>query len=484
MPHPKRILLVNPSMQGFYRGSRVKRAITQSPPLNIAVIAGALQRAGHRVHAIDLDGEPWLESSLEDILQQVQPDLIGMSFRTPVFGEACRIATRIRALAPGILMVAGGVHPSVRPEEVIRAPSVVAGGVHPSVRPGEVIRAPFDVAVINEGDDTMLELAAGWALEDIAGIAYLDHDTVVKTPPRAQVADLDGLARPAWNLFNLRPYSRRGLVARHPPVADLESSRGCPAKCVYCTRSLFGEGFRAKSPRRIVDEIEEAIAFGFRSFNLVDDSFTSDITRATRMCEELLRRGLRIPWTLTNGIRVSHTHEEFFIKAAASGLEIVAFGLETGSQKLLNRVGKGATLNQGRRAVKWARDAGITTMGYFMVGLPGESEESLEATLAFAKELELDFAKFSITVPLPGTELFDIWRPHIDETRYRDFSIHTPSREAFTNPDMSWDQIEGFLKRAYRDFYWRPSYLKKRLTRDFKDGNLLFNLRVAMEMPW
>lgn len=460
----KRILLINPSMQTYYDQMKVKSAITQSPPLNIAVIAGALLRQGHQVRALDLDGEPWREAELSEILQSFQPDIVGMTFRTPVFREARRIANRVRMLMPNVQIIAGGVHSSVRPEEVVQG--------------------PFDVAIINEGDHSVLELADGLPLEEINGICYLKDGVPTRTAPRGQVQELDSLAKPAWHLFDVRPYKRKSLVARHPPVVDLESSRGCPAKCIYCTQTLFGDGFRGKSPARFVDEVEAALHYGFKSFNLVDDSFTTDIRRSIAICEELIRRNLKVPWTLTNGIRVSHTNEDFFQIAAKAGLYIAAFGLETGAQKLLNTVGKGATLNQARRAVSQARKHGITTVGYFMVGLPGEDQETLNTTLEFAKELELDFAKFSITVPLPGTELFDRWEPYIDKEAYHNFNIHKASREAFTNPGLSWEEIEAFLGKAYRAFYFRRDYLKKRFIRDFKEGNLLFNARAALEIQW
>lgn len=460
----KRILLINPSMQSYYAQMPVKRAITQSPPLNLAVLAGALLEARHEVRVLDLDGAPWQETRLQQLLHHFQPHLVGFTFRTPLFREASRLALIVRTLLPGAMRVAGGVHASVRPEEVVRG--------------------PFDVAVINEGDETLLELLEDRPLECIPGIAFLKDGEPFLTPERPQVRALDPLPFPAWQLFDVPSYNRRSLVARRPPVADLESSRGCPAKCIYCTQTLFGEGFRARSPKRFVDMVAHALGFGFKSFNLVDDSFTTDLKRSISVCEELIRRGIQVPWTLTNGIRVSHTSEEFFPIAARAGLSIVAFGLETGSQALLNTVGKGATLDQGRRAVARARAAGITTVGYFMVGLPGETPETLQATLDFACELDLDFAKFSITVPLPGTQLFERWKEHVTPETYHDFNIHKPSRSAFTNPDISWDQIEAFLKRAYRAFYFRREYLERRFLRDVREGNLVFNARAALEIPW
>ena len=220
-------------------------------------------------------------------------------------------------------------------------------------------------------------------------------------PERPLIQDLDSLPMPAWKLFDMSRYSNKSLVARTIPVADLESSRGCRAQCIYCTKGVFGSDYRMKSPSRFVDEIEHAQAAGFNAFNLVDDSFTTRTSRAHAICEEILHRGIHMPWTCTNGLRVGNVDEEFFQLARRSGCWLVAFGFESGSDEVLKRIKKGATVRQAERAVKWARKHGFVILGYFMVGLPGETRETIRQTATFASSLDIDFAKFSITMPLP-----------------------------------------------------------------------------------
>jgi len=458
----RRILLINPSLGDYYRHIRVGGAISTSPPLNLAALAGALVAQGHRVRVVDLAVQG--ERVVARVVRRFAPDLVGITVRTPLLPAAQVLARQVRRLAPGALVVGGGPHATTRPEDLLSR--------------------GFDVVVMGEGEEALCELAEGRPLPEATGIVYRSDGGVVRTSAGRRVVDLDRLAYPAWHLFDLARYRKRSLVAPHPPVADLESSRGCAASCIYCTHSVHGRRFRAKTPRRFVDEVSHALRAGFRSFNLVDDNFTADQGRAVAICEEILRRRLRVRWTLTNGIRVPDGSKAFFRVAARAGLELVAFGIESGTQSLLDGVGKGATLKQAREAVAAARAEGILTVGYFMVGLPGETVESLVATAAFARELDLDFAKFSITLPLPGTALFRTWARFIRPEYLPTLNIHRNNRDLLTHPDLSWSELEGFLTAAYRAFYFRPDYLLRRLVRDMRNGRLLVDAVSALGIRW
>ncbi len=447
-----RVLLVNPTMGDYCQHSKVKAAITLSPPLNLALLAGNLERHGHTATIWDLDAERLAaepDGALEARLGAESPDIIGVTFRTPLFPQARRIAELARKVCPSALLVAGGVHPSTRPDEVLEA-------------------APFDVAVRGEGDDSIVQLVDGDSYEEIGGLSWRGG----RTDDRPPIQELDALAFGAWNQFDLSRYSRSSLVAHTAPVADLEFSRGCRARCVYCTKGVFGSDWRSKSPERFVDELEHAKAHGFRGFNLVDDSFTTITSRAIATCEEMLRRDVDLPWTCTNGIRVGNVNEEFFRVARRAGCYLLAFGFESGSDAVLKRIKKGATVSQARRAVGWARKYGFTILGYFMVGLPGETEETIRETAEFAASLDVDFAKFSITMPLPGTPLYEEWAGSIRDPRKYDFSIHQPDNGLYDHPDFTWPELEAHTKAAYRTFYGRPRYVARRLLRSLRSGQL------------
>ncbi len=435
-----RVLLIRPGLGSYYRGVGVGLAVTTSPPLNLAMLAAALERGGHEVRVWDL--EPAARPGLRQELRRFEPHIAGLTFRTPQWREACRLAGMIREVLPEALVAAGGPHASSLPR------STVTDG-------------PFQLAVRGEGEGPIVALADGEAREQIAGLTWADGES---GPPEAS-SDLDSLPLPAWHHFPLRAYRRRSLVAPHTPTADLESSRGCLARCVYCTKAVFGRSFRPYSAERFVAGVQQAARHGFRSFNLVDDSFTTQPRRAAAICEALLSRGIRLPWTCTNGLRVTGVDEAFFRLAKRAGCRLVAFGLETGSDHLLRSIGKGTSTQAARRAVAAAHAAGITTLGFFMLGLPGETRQTLAATIEFATSLELDWAKFSLTMPLPGTPLWEIWRPQLKRDFDPDLSIHRPAREWFEHPDLPWPVLERARRRAYLDFYGRPRWAARRALR-------------------
>ncbi len=448
-------VFINPSMGDYYRDAKVQAAITLSPPLNLAAVAAAARRAGHEVAALDLEAAG--DVDVAQWLRDEAPDMVGITFRTPLFPQARQLAELAREVVPEALRIAGGVHASTRGRET-------------------VTRAPFHAAVRGEGDATIVEILEGRPFEQIQGLTWPGGET----PARPLLQDLDALPMPAWDLFDLRRYQTRSLVAKIAPVADLESSRGCRARCVYCTKGVFGDKYRVKSPGRMVDEIEHARAAGFRAFNLVDDSFTTLTGRAIAVCEELIRRRVDMPWTLTNGIRVANVNEEFFRVAREAGCYLLAFGFESGSDEVLKRIKKGATTRQAARAVGWARKYGFTILGYFMVGLPGETPETIAETARFAASLDVDYAKFSITMPLPGTPLYDQWAGNIRDEEQYDFSIHKPAPALYDHPDFSWPELERHTRAAYRTFYGRPGFVARRVLRSMQRGEITREARYTL----
>ncbi len=433
-----RILLIRPGLGAYYSGVGAGLAVTHSPPVNLATLAAAATDAGHRVRVWDLEVAKRDDPAAE--LKSFRPDLVGLTFRTPQWRQARAIARLVRSVLPRTMLVAGGPHASSMPEDTLEG-------------------APFDIVVRGEGEAPLVALASGTDPIDIPGVHRPDGAQLPPNPSE----DLDHLPLPAWQHFDMAAYRAPTLVARRTPTADLESSRGCLARCLYCTKAVFGRRFAPLSPERFVASVDHARAFGFRSFNLVDDSFTTDIPRASTICELLAQHDEPLPWTATNGIRVTGVDEAFFRLARRSGCTMLAFGLESGSDELLRAVGKGANTEQGRHAVRAAHAAGISTLGYFMLGLPGESLETLEATIDFATSLDLDWAKFALTMPLPGTPLWSLWKRHLTRPFDPNFSAHRPAREWFAHPDLPWDTLEAARRRAYLTFYGRPAWVTRQI---------------------
>ncbi len=291
---------------------------------------------------------------------------------------------------------------------------------------------------------------------------------------------------PAWHLFDIKQYKNSRLSSRRNPVGHIETSRGCLAQCNFCSKVIFGSKPRVKSPKRVVDEMAYMLDSGFKEIHVADDSFTQDIQRAKEVCREILRRGLRFPWALISGIRVNMVDLEFLSLAKNAGCWQVGFGLETGDQDVLNRINKKITLKEAENAIHLAKKAGLDTFGFFIFALAGETEVSMERTIAFAKRLPLDTAKFDICIPYPGTRYYSELKEQgrIKSYDWSKYVCHQTESPLFDHPNIPWDKIELCYKRAFREFYLRPSYFFRRFWRSLRRHDILYDIKYFLKTKW
>jgi len=419
-------------------------------PLGIAYIASVLRENGYKARIIDCT----LGVSHKDllgILLTESPDIIGISATTPTFENAKKIASSIRGILPKAKIVLGGCHVTALPEEAL------SDGC-------------FDIGIIGEGEETFLELVQKIekrglsCLEDICGIAYRNNGSVFVSKRRPPIKDLNTLPFPARELLpELSKYSPTPASYRRLPLATLMTSRGCPMQCKFCDRSIFGSGYRQREPENILDEIEELVyRFSIKEIRFFDDAFTFDKERIFKLCEGFKRRGLKVSWTcLTTVTAVS----ERLLKAMRkAGCWQVLYGLESGDNQMLEILGKGNTLQQNRSAVYLAKQTGLGVRGDFLVGAPGETKESLNNTLNFAKGLPLDYAHFNKFVPYPGTEFYKMLIKQGFRFNFsKCCSITSHSAVIYTPEGISREEFKKFLDRAHREFYLRPRHILKRL---------------------
>ncbi len=319
------------------------------------------------------------------------------------------------------------------------------------------------------------------SLRNIKGITYKDSKGQIKNnSSRELIKNLDELPMPAWHLFNSKIYMNPKAIARESPVGTIGTSRGCVYGCTYCNKSVFGRMFRAKSVKRVVDEFELLLKNGFKEIHVWDDMFATDLKRAKEICNEIIKRKLKFSWQLECGVRVNCVDKEFFEKCVKSGCYKVAFGFESGNDDILKSINKGTTTQQARDAVKWAKQAGMETSGFFMMGLPEDTIKTMNQTIDFACSLGLDYAKATILLPLPSTQLFEEFEKKglLKTKDWSKYNFHTASR-VYNHPTLDWETLGKYYDKFHKKFYFRPSYIINRLFRSIKKGELLDDIKMA-----
>lgn len=460
-----RVLLINPSYKVTYKSTMARFGVPFYPVLSLATIIPKVKQSGHEVQVMDLCYEDFNLPQIQERIRTWKPDVVGLTGTTPLFSQIRTIARAVKEISRDIVTVGGGAHCSALPELALE-------------------EAGFDYVCFGEGDFTLAQIANGRNPADILGVVRRDGGgNIVKNAPSGWLKDLDDLPYPSWDEFHLPQYERywSRLIARRKPVAFFETTRGCVFSCNYCgSKNTVGRGFRKKSVARVLDEMKYSRRHGFREFFIVDDIFTTDVPRVKEICEGIIREKIDISWSCANGIRVDSGDQEMFTLMQRAGCYKVAFGFESGDDRVLKEFGKGgkATVEAARGTVKMARKAGIDVFGFFMVGLLQDTEESMAKTIALGRELETDVLKISISVPFPGTPMYADLKAKglLKQFDWDKYNVYNPQR-LYEHPTLSWDTIEKYYRLAYRKMVLtNPSFYARRLWHGLKTGEFFYDI--------
>ena len=360
------------------------------PPLSLSYLASVLDGEGIEVKILDFLVNRYHPRKLRQELEEYRPQLVGATCVTLNYPIAARMLKLCKAFDPNIMTAIGGPHVTFALKETL-------------------LQAPWiDAIVIGEGEKTLAELARaveeGKDFHQVAGIAFVDGGIVVKTSPQTRIENLDQIPLPARRLLPIARYRALGTPC------TVITSRGCPYSCIFCSgRRMFGPRIRFRNPGLVVDEIEEIQRdFGSTQINIVDDTFTLNHHHARAVCEEMLRRNLKIKWSVF--ARVDNVTEDLAQLMKRAGCEWMLFGVESADEEILKTIRKGITPDGVVRGVKTAAEAGIRVFNSFILGLPGESWDTAMKSMAFADELYQKYGAkygFHILSPLPGTELYE-----------------------------------------------------------------------------
>jgi anaerobic magnesium-protoporphyrin IX monomethyl ester cyclase len=262
---------------------------------------------------------------------------------------------------------------------------------------------------MGEGEDAMVEIAVccerDFGFSGVKGIAYKDKGEVRFTSRREFVEDLDSLPFPSRDLFDNETYKRYYVGRFGYSISPLITSRGCPFSCDFCSRPVFGQSFRSRSAVNVVDEVEEIVGLGYDRVWFADDCFTLHRDSLMSVCDELVKRRLNVGWECLS--RVDTMDREVAVKMRLAGCVRVFFGIESGTDRILSLMQKQITVEQARKAVYNAKEAGLKVGAFFILGYPGDTDESVLDTVRFASGLPLDYLSFTLPYPIPGTTLFD-----------------------------------------------------------------------------
>jgi len=436
------VILINP-----YDENAVKNSLGFiTPPLNLMYLASSLEHASFSVKIIDDDLLQRGYHKVSQMAAKLNPKIIALTATTSTIKTAMKYIKSIKKALPNSLSVLGGPHPTFMPAEVLKDTRV-------------------DVVILGEGEETMVHLASDYIdkerqdISSISGIAYTDPQTrVIKfTQPRPLIKDLDSLPLPARHLVPFDSYN-----ASKDQSGGMITSRGCVFSCGYCTFSLImGKKFRSRSPQNVVDEIEELYYhYKIRDIAFLDDTFLLNKKRAYAIAQEIKDRGLDVNFVASS--RVDMVNYNLLQKLKSSGMSTLYYGVEMGSQRILDLMKKGITLKQAEDAVKNAKKAGLNVLTSFILGYPGETKEDMNQTIDFSIKLKPDYSQYSILTPFPGTPIYRELNGKglISSKNWDKYTVLEPVLD-YEKMGLNKSMVKRKLVEVYLKFYTRPNYLLK-----------------------
>ena len=462
-------MLINPPNDLGMEEGQFNDVIDVYQPLGLGYIAAVLEKSGYEVRIIDAKVQRLSNSEVIRQLLGFRPLIVGLACPTPDFCSAQSLASQIKSSGDYTLLI-GGRHVSALPEETME-------------------ESCFDYGIVGEGERTVVELVDAISqgnlqqIPKIKGIVFRDGLKIVRTPPREYIEDLDTLPFPARHLFPpLSKYTY--LYYKSLPLATIITSRGCPYQCTFCDRAVFGNHVRMRSINNILDEIEMLVKdYGVRGINIPDDLFTIPHRRVEEFCHGLLSRKLKIPWSCFS--RVDSVTPGILKTMKEAGCWMIGYGIESGNQKSLEMIKKDASIDKAKKALESTRKAGIRTLGFFILGLPGENETDIRNTLIFANKLPLDRVVFFMAQPFPGSEMYKMLlsqgklNKNVGYRYYHNYCF--PGKLSFVAEGLTASILERYRKKAYRDFYLRPGYILRQFVNNPEIGKFPRRLKAFLK---
>ncbi|MDP2922569.1 MAG: radical SAM protein [Candidatus Omnitrophota bacterium] len=471
------ILLINPPAVDGVKQVREGRCQQRAgawtaiwPPISLATTASVLRDNGFKVKINDCIVEELNFEDIQRIIEDFKPGLVILNVATPSIVSDLGTARYIKKVCRDVKIATIGIHCSALPKECLNFEQdidfIVRGEPEYTVR---------DLAFLISNKNEIF-------LREVKGISYWDGGIVINNEDREVIENLDELSFPAWDLIDrgkyILPFSLRKFLL-------IATSRGCPHSCIFCAENTYySRKYRKRSPERIADELEWVKnTFGIYDFLFWSESFTLDQNFARLVAEEIINRKIKVNWVCNSRVdNVDFNLLKIFKKA---GCWMIGYGVESGSQKVLDLMGKKIKLSQIKEAVELSKKAGLKVTAHCILGFPGETMETMGETVNFVKKLDIDFVQFYCAVPFPGSHLYNLKDSGLYEFTFSDWKFFEQNFCVMNTKFLSAEQVMSFRRRAYKEFYLRPKIILNvlREIRSFK-GLINFIGAIKEFMNW
>jgi radical SAM superfamily enzyme YgiQ (UPF0313 family) len=421
------------------------------PCLGLLMLGAVLRKAGHRVRIVDASASGLgYDETIEEI-KKFHPDIIALTAVTPSIIKTARLASMIKDVYPSIPILIGGPHFTAVPEQTLMH--------YPA----------FDYGIVGEGEHTVIDLvetlSAGKTPSDVPAVIFRKNGQVCSAPPRAPINDLDSLPFPAWDLLDGFPSQYHPALFKYKrlPSTHVISARGCPNKCIFCDTSVFSRQIKFHSPEYVLEMVGYLVKhFNIKEIIFEDDQFLIKKHRVAKICEGLLRSNWDISWCCSG--RVNSVNDIELLKLMKrSGCWQISYGIESASQKILDFAKKATTIDQIDSAIRLTHEARILSKGYFMFGLPHETEETMQKTIRFAKRIPLTDVSVFMLTPFPGSKMYEIAEKH--GRIEKDFEKMNILDVVYVPNGLSKEKLLYYQRRFMKEFYLRPQIIGNYLTR-------------------
>jgi anaerobic magnesium-protoporphyrin IX monomethyl ester cyclase len=449
----KRILLLNPPLDEKERSGALAAATGRSIPYGLISLAAVIRNEGYNVSFLDSANFGYNVKETVDRILTINPDYLGITTVTLSVDRTSQVADLLKLKNRRMKIIVGGAHLSSVPEETMKR------------------FCNFDIGVIGEGEETIIELLKTLdnktSLKNVKGIIYREGGEIIRTEKRSMIKNLDSLPLPAWDIVPdmLNVYRPSAPSYLRLPSTTIVTSRGCFGKCIFCNSKMIHGGLRCFSAEYVLKMIRYLVKnYKIKDLSIYDDNFVFSRERVEKICKTILDEKIDITWSCYS--RVDQGNLELFRLMKKAGCWQISYGIESGSQRILDLIKKNVTLEKIENTVVDTNKAGLRTRGFFIIGHFTEDKDSILQTINFMKKILLDDFHFTTFTPLPGTAAYEMADKYgkFDKT-WSKMNLQYP---VFIPNGLTAEEIESYSKLAYRSFYFRPKIIASYLFILFK----------------